>query len=107
MLSPFLELAPWGGRNLTQKKECRSNSPATWTVPRRCGIVRDRGVATFWEGTFERRVEFEKDPATRTDGDVGEGVRGGGGDVRAEAPVGTGLACSKNITGASVSGASG
>lgn len=75
MLSPFLELASWGGRKLTQKKECRSNGPATWTVPRGCGIVRDRGVATFWEGTFERRVEFEKDPATRTDGDVGEGVR--------------------------------
>lgn len=46
-------------------------------------------MAAFWEVTFDRRVEFEKDPATRTDGDVGEGVWHGGGGVRAEAPAGT------------------
>ena len=45
-------------------------------------------MAAFWEVTFDPRVEFEKDPATRTDGDVGEGVRGG--RVQAEAPAGTG-----------------
>ena len=54
-------------------------------------------MATFWEVTFERRVEFEKDPATQKDGDVGEGVWGGGRQSRG--PSGHGLSMFKEHNG--------
>ena len=62
-----------------------------------------RGVAAFWEVTFDRRVEFEKDPATRTDGYVGEGVRRGG--VASEQRPRRARACVRSIKGVSVAGA--
>ena len=59
-------------------------------------------MAAFWEVTFDPRVEFEKDPATQTDGDVGEGVRGGAASKQKPQRA---RACLRSIKGTSVAGA--
>lgn len=60
-------------------------------------------MAAFWEVTFDRRVEFEKDPATRTDGDVGAGVWHGGA-VSEQRPR-RARTCVRSIKGTTVAGA--